>query len=121
MLEERALGLEDDIIVFKGSLRLYPIVIRQVTIACGLFLVAEQIIKMKKRTAPWTVDNALNKILHETSLRNTRSLSYSLPICMGRLSVKLFSLENRMRELNWETSMETLAPWCIMVPDITWT
>ena len=35
MLEERALGLEDGIIVFKGSLRFYPVVVRQVTIACG--------------------------------------------------------------------------------------
>ena len=76
---------------------------------------------MKKRTTPWTVDNGPNKILHETSLRNARPLSYSLPVCMGRLSVKLFSLENRTRELNLRTSMGTLAPWCIMVPDITWT
>ena len=40
MLEERVLGLEDDIIVFKGSLRFYSIVIRQVTIAYGFFLLA---------------------------------------------------------------------------------
>ena len=76
---------------------------------------------MKKRTTPWTVVNGPNKILHETSLTNVIPLSYSLPVCMGILSVNLFSLENRTRELNWKTSMGTLAPWCIMVPDITWT
>ena len=122
MLEERALGLEDGITVFKGSLRFYPVVIRQVTIARGFFFwLQNKLIKMKKRTTPWTVDNGSNKILLETSLRNTRPLSYSLPICMGRLRVKLFSLENRTRELNLRTSTGTLAPWCIMVPDITWT
>ena len=36
-IEERALGLEDGIIVFKGSLGFYLVVIRQVTIACGFF------------------------------------------------------------------------------------
>ena len=37
----------------------------------------------------------------------------------ARLSVNLFSLENRKRELNWKVAMGTLAPWCIMLPEIT--
>ena len=52
-------------------------------------------------------------------------LPYSLPIRMGRkqvrLRVNLFSLENRTRDLNWKVEVGTLAPWCIMGPDITWT
>ena len=64
MLEESALGLKDDIIVIKGSLRFYPIVMRQVTIACGFsFWLQNEWIKMKKLTTPWTVVNGPNKIL----------------------------------------------------------
>ena len=52
-------------------------------------------------------------------------LPCSLPIRMGtkqvRLRVNLFSLENRTRDLNWKVEVGTLAPWCIMVLDITWT
>ena len=126
MLEERALGLVDKIIVFRSSLRFYPIVIRQVTIACGFFLlVAKRVNEDEKTYNTIDVDNTHNKVLYETSLRSTRPPSCSLPICMGtkkaRLSVNLFSLENRTRELNWQNSIGTLAPCCIMVPDITWT
>lgn len=43
-----------------------------------------------------------------------------LSVNLFSLSVNLFSVENRTRELNWKVTMGALPPWCIMVPDITW-
>ena len=47
VLTERALSLVDDIIVFKNSVKFYPIVITEVTITCGFSLFWSQIYKKK--------------------------------------------------------------------------
>ena len=71
------------------------------------------------------MDNALIKfrIRLPQELRFTSSLLVTNPYGKKqvRLRVNLFSLENRTRDLNWKVEVGTLAPWCIMVPDITWT